>query len=208
MIARLTGLLLESTLTDAILDVNGVGYRLLLPMSTVALLPSLGSKVTFHTYLAVREDAMTLYGFLTKEERMLFQLIVDNVKGFGPRLALSVLSTLSVSSVCSAVANQDVKLLSSISGVGKKSASQFLLDLKGKLDCLGNVAPVPTSSPTVASTTDSQVIQDAVSALETLGFRGADAKRVVDEIIAAEPDKKFTSEALIRRALGIMSGQK
>lgn len=206
MIARLTGELLESSLLDAIVDVNGVGYRLLLPMSTVERLPQPGSKVTLHTYLAVREDAMTLYGFLTREEKQLFQLIVDNVKGFGPRLALNVLSSMSVSAFCGAVAAQDAKLLSSINGVGKKSASQLLLDLKGKVD--GFTSAVRPAAANVAGATGQQEMQDAVAALETLGFRGADAKRTVEEIVAAEPAREFSSESLIRQALARMSGQK
>ena len=188
------------------MDVNGVGYRLLLPMSTVERLPQPGSRVTLHTYLAVREDAMTLYGFLTREEKQLFQLIVDNVKGFGPRLALNVLSSMSVSAFCGAVAAQDAKLLSSINGVGKKSASQLLLDLKGKVD--GFTSAVRPAAANVAGATGQQEMQDAVAALETLGFRGADAKRTVEEIVAAEPAREFSSESLIRQALARMSGQK
>ena len=113
---------------SVILDVHGVGYELLIPLSTAEKLPMPHATLTLFTYLAVREDALTLYGFLTREEKRLFSLIVNDVKGFGARLALNVLSAMSISAFCTAIASQDIKLLSKINGVGKKSAAQLLLD--------------------------------------------------------------------------------
>lgn len=196
MIAQLTGELIDATADSAVVDVCGVGYLLHVPLSTSSCLPPLKTRLTFYTELVVREDAMTLYGFLTRSERRLFQLIVDNVKGFGPRLALNVISAMSVSAFCSAVANQDGKLLGKINGVGKKSAAQLLLDLRGKLDEFSaEITPRP------AAVEDSQAVSDAVAALTTLGFRAEEARRSVEAVIASDPQRQWKVDTLLRQTL-------
>ena len=202
MIAQLTGELVESTLGTAVVDVNGVGYEAQIPLSTAEHLPQPHSRVTLFTYLAVREDALTLYGFLTHAEKQLFELVLENVKGFGPKLALNVISSMSVSAFCAAVANQDLKLLSKISGVGKKSAAQLLLDLKGKLGGLGGGAAA--AQPGAAAAQLTPAAKDAVAALETLGFKRDDAQSAIQALLAEKPD--LSSESLIRQALARMSG--
>lgn len=208
MIAQITGELIESSMQLATVDVNGVGYELSLPLSTVEQLPHLHERVTLYTYLAVREDAMQLFGFITKAEKTLFRLIVDNVKGFGPRLALSVLSSMSVSAFCNAVSRQDVKLLSQINGVGKKSAAQLLLDLKGKLGSLGD-APSAASAAGAGAAEFTPEAEDAIAALGTLGFKPDDARRAVAEIIAeSSGNAALPASAFIRKALSRMSAAK
>ena len=210
MIDRLTGELVESSMAHAVLDVNGVGYYLWLPLSSVEKLPALHSRITLFTYLSVREDALVLYGFVTRTERQLFQMIHEGVKGFGPKLALSVLSSMAIPDFCAAVADQDVKRLSGISGVGKKSAQQLILDLRGKLDVLG-VAPRSSSAATVVAASDAasqQAVKDAIAALETLGFKHDDANKAIEQVLSAAPDAANSSSTLIRKALAAINAAK
>ena len=205
MIAQLTGELLESTTTNAVLDVNGVGYSLLVPLSTVERLPQPGKRLTLFTYLAVREDAMVLYGFFTRQERDLFTLILENVKGFGPRLALNVLSAMSIDAFCSAVAGKDLKLLGRISGVGKKSAEQLVLDLKGKLDAFGVGLQAARPEDGQASTAEAACqneVKDATAALVQMGFRQEDAQKMVAAVLPEMLSSgKVTASSLILIAL-------
>ncbi len=185
MIARLTGELLEKTPADVVLDVHGVGYQLSIPLSTADRLPAPGTQLTLYTYLAVREDAMVLYGFGTRQEKELFTLILENVKGFGPRLALNVLSAMPIANFCQAVAAKDLKLLGRINGVGKKSAEQLVLDLKGKLDGLAGVA-LPAGDGGAAPPEDAACqneINDAVAALVQMGLRQEDAQKLVAAVL-------------------------
>lgn len=199
MIERLTGELVESSMTDAVVDVNGVGYHLWLPLSSVEKLPPLHTRLTLHTFLSVREDAMVLYGFVTREERELFRLIHENVKGFGPRLALNVLSSLSVTDFCNAIATQDFKRLGTVSGVGRKSAQQLVLDLRGKLGGFG-ASPAPAARER-SGKAEAPAVEDAIAALATLGFRPDEARQAVEQVAAASPECVGDSSTLIRRAL-------
>lgn len=205
MIAQLTGTLVESTTETVLLDVHGVGYELLIPLSTAEKLPMPPATLTLFTYLAVREDALTLYGFLTRDEKRLFSLIVNDVKGFGARLALNVLSAMSISAFCAAIASQDIKLLSKINGVGKKSAAQLILDLKGKLDVFGGALPPAAAGASGAPGALDAAASDAVKALTTLGFRHDDAEKVIRELLSDDPERKLSTSALITKALGRMT---
>ena len=204
MIAQLTGILVEHTMETVLLDVHGVGYELLIPLSTAEKLPLPNSPLTLFTYLAVREDALTLYGFLTRDEKRLFSLIVNDVKGFGARLALNVLSAMGIPAFCTAIANQDVKLLSKINGVGKKSAAQLLLDLKGKLGAFGDLVPANGNALAAPGAMDAGA-SDAVKALTTLGFKHDDAEKVIRELLANDPERKLSTSSLITKALGRMT---
>ena len=205
MIAQLTGTLIENTMDSVVVDVQGVGYELLIPLSTAEKLPMPHAPITLYTYLAVREDALTLYGFLTRAEKRLFSLIVNDVKGFGARLALNVLSAMSISAFCAAIASQDIKLLSKINGVGKKSAAQLVLDLKGKLGDFGGTLPTSAANGVSASGALDAAASDAVKALTTLGFKQNDAETAIRELIAADPERKLSTSALITKALGRMT---
>ena len=151
MIGRLCGVLLEKNPPQILLDVQGVGYELDVPMSTFYNLPALNEKVVLHTQLIVREDAHLLYGFLTLEERIAFRQLLK-ISGVGAKLALSVLSGLSLQDLANAVANKEVGMLTRIPGVGKKTAERLLLELEGKFIAAGpSSAARPFPPPTTTS---------------------------------------------------------
>ena len=133
MITFLHGQLVEALPTRVVVDVNGVGYEALIPLSSYNRLPPPGQPVRLLTQLVVREDAHTLYGFMTAEERDLFRLLVNTVSGIGPKIALNILSGINVTAFRGAVANGDVKALSQISGVGKKTAERMIVELRDKI---------------------------------------------------------------------------
>src|SRR6195256_1023370 len=133
MITFLDGSLASALPTQAIVNVGGVGYEVLIPLSSYDKLPAVGQPVHILTHLHVREDAHILYGFMTAAERDLFRLLVNNVSGIGPKLALAVLGGMSVSNFKTAVVNSDIAAISKISGLGKKTAERIVLELKDKL---------------------------------------------------------------------------
>jgi holliday junction DNA helicase RuvA len=166
MIGRLSGQLAEKTPPQVLIDVNGVGYELDVPMSTFFNLPGLGERVTLLTHFVVREDAQLLYGFLTAEERATFRLLIK-ISGIGPRTALSILSGLSVSDLAGAVTRQEGGRLQKVPGIGKKTAERLLLELKGKLGAdLGSL-----TGGSVASEAQADIVQ----ALVSLGYNEKDA---------------------------------
>lgn len=164
MIGRLSGLLAEKNPPQLLVDVNGVGYEVDVPMSTFYNLPSLGERVTLLTHFVVREDAQVLFGFLTNEERTTFRLLVK-ISGVGPRTALSILSGLSVGELAQAVSLQESGRLIKVPGIGKKTAERLLLELKGKL---GADLALPAS---VASDAQADILQ----ALVALGYSDREA---------------------------------
>ena len=195
MIARLRGTLLETSYTNCIVDVNGVGYEVAIPLSTFDKLPRPGENVELHILTQVREDAITLFGFATPGETELFCALVQ-VSGIGGKLALNILSGMSVANFCDAVVNRDVKALSRISGIGKRTAERMVLELHDKLEGFG-FAPGAGELP--AGNLDS--INDAALALEQLGFK-KDAIRKTLQTLASEMDEKDqTTENLLRAAL-------
>ena len=172
MIVFLHGKLVEALPTHAIVDVNGVGYETLIPLSSYDKLPPPGQTVRLLTQFVVREDAHTLYGFMTPDERDLFRLLINTVSGIGPKIALNILSGISVTAFRGAVANGDVKTLSQISGVGKKTAERIVVELKDKIGLAG---AWEAASAKRALSADEQRINDAVLALIALGFKQVDA---------------------------------
>ena len=164
MIGRLTGTLAEKSPPQLLIDVNGVGYEVDVPMSSFYNLPALGERVTLLTHFVVREDAQVLFGFLTHDERATFRQLVK-ISGVGPRTALSILSGLSVSELAQAVSLQETGRLVKVPGIGKKTAERLLLELKGKL---GDALAVPAS---VASSAQGDILQ----ALVALGYSDRDA---------------------------------
>jgi Holliday junction DNA helicase RuvA len=190
VIAFLTGRLAGKTAGSALLDVGGVGYRLLMPTSSLAALPALGDSVTIHTYLHVREDELTLYGFESEDERVLFETLIG-VSGVGPKVALSVLSALRPDALRAAVAHDDIAVLSGIPGIGKKTAQRLALELKDKLDLpdLSDSASGPRAAAAV----------EARDALLSMGFSAAEAAaalRGAEEGASAEQMLKSALKAL------------
>jgi Holliday junction DNA helicase RuvA len=197
MITFLQGKLIEALPTQVTVDVNGVGYEALIPLSSFDKLPQPGQAVKLLTQLVVREDAHTLYGFMTPEERNLFRLLVDTVSGIGPKTALNVLSGISVTAFRGAVANGDVKALSQISGVGKKTAERIVVELKDKI---GMAGAWEAASAKHGLSADEQRINDAVLALVALGFKqieAHDAVRGAQAVLGAQA----TIEELVRACL-------
>jgi len=182
MITFLHGRLVEALPTHVTVDVNGVGYEALIPLSSYGKLPQPGQAVTLLTQLVVREDAHTLYGFMTPEERDLFRLLVHNVSGIGPKIALNILSGISVPAFRGAVANSDVKALSQISGVGKKTAERIIVELKDKI---GMAGAWEAASAKRGLSADEQKLNDAVLALVALGFKQVEAHDAVRQAQAA-----------------------
>jgi len=158
------------------MDVNGVGYELLIPLSSFNKLPAPGHDLHILTHLAIREDAHVLYGFMAAQERDLFRMLINTVSGIGPKIALNILSGMNVSAFRGAVANGDVKALSQISGVGKKTAERIVVELKDKIGVAGAWEAI--SAQRALSPSD-QKINDAILALIALGFKQTDAHDAV-----------------------------
>lgn len=197
MITFLHGKLIEALPTQVTVDVNGVGYEALIPLSSFDKLPQAGQPLKLLTQLVVREDAHTLYGFMTSEERDLFRLLIHTVSGIGPKTALNVLSGISVTAFRGAVANGDLKSLSKISGVGKKTAERIVVELKDKI---GMAGAWEAASAKHGLSSDEQRINDAVLALVALGFKQIDAH---DSVRAAQAvlGTQATVEELVRACL-------
>lgn len=177
MITSVRGILIESLPTRVAVEVHGVGYDILIPLSSFDRLPPVGQEVRLLTQLVIREDAHTLYGFSTAAERDLFRLLVDTVSGIGPKIALNILSGMSPSAFRSAVTSGDVRSLSQISGVGRKTAERIIVELKDRLGSLA-APPVPApgipgGSPTVPDA--DRALEDATLALIALGFKQTEA---------------------------------
>ena len=176
MITFLHGKLVESLPTQITVDVNGVGYELLIPLSSFDKLPPPGETVRILTHLVVREDAHLLYGFMTAPEREMFRLLINSVSGIGPKTALNILSGISVTVFRGAVANNDTKILSQVSGVGKKTAERIIIELK---DRLGKGGALEAGSAQRALSESDQKVNDATLALIALGFKPAEAHDAV-----------------------------
>lgn len=176
MISFLHGKLIDALPTQVTIEVGGMGYDVLIPLSSFDKLPAPGGEVKLLTHLVVREDAHVLYGFMTAAERELFRLLINTVSGIGPKIALNILSGISATAFRGAVAGGDVKALSQISGVGKKTAERIVVELRDKVGAAG---AWEASSATRALTPDDQKVNDAVLALMALGFKQAEAHESV-----------------------------
>jgi Holliday junction DNA helicase RuvA len=197
MITFLHGKLVEALPTQVIIDVNGVGYEALIPLSSFDKLPPPGGDVKLLTQLVIREDAHTLYGFMTSAERDLFRLLVNSVSGIGPKTALNILSGMNPVAFRGAVANGDVKSLSQISGVGKKTAERIVVELRDKIGATG---AWEAASARHALAPDDQKVNDAALALMALGYKQVeahDAVRAAQTMLGA----KATVEELVRACL-------
>ena len=200
MIAFLDGKLISSLPTQAIVDVSGVGYEVFIPLSSYDKLPAAGQSVRILTHLHVREDAHVLYGFMSAAERDLFRLLVNHVSGIGPKLALAVLSGMSVSNFKSAVVNSDVTALAKISGLGKKTAERIVLELKDKL---GVAAAWEAASAAHAPTPEEEEANEAVLALIALGYKQIDAHKSVREM--QQKGEAKSAQELVKLALKRMA---
>ncbi|HZO86199.1 MAG TPA: Holliday junction branch migration protein RuvA [Verrucomicrobiae bacterium] len=197
MITFLHGKLLETLPTQVTIDVHGVGYEVLIPLSSYDKLPGVGQEVKILTHLAVREDAHVLYGFMTAQERDMFRLLINTVSGIGPKIALNILSGMNVTALRGAVAQADIKALSKISGVGRKTAERIVVELKDKIGPAGAWEAISAQR---GLTPEDQKVNDAVLALIALGFKQVDAHETVRAALAVLGDK-VTVEDLVRACL-------
>src|SRR3954470_19611149 len=200
MIAFLEGKLVNSLPTQAAIDVNGVGYEVFIPLSSYDKLPPVGQPIQILTHLHVREDAHILYGFMSAAERDLFRLLVNHVSGIGPKLALAVLSGMSVDRFKAAVVNADITSLSKISGLGKKTAERIVLELKDKV---GVAAAWEGGSAAHLPSPEQEHANEAVLALIALGYKQVDAHRTVHDLQQSHRDK--SAEDLVKLALKQMA---
>ncbi len=196
MITFLRGHLAESFPNRAVVDVGGVGYGVHIPISTYDALPGVGQPVRLLTHLQVREDAHDLYGFASEEERDLFRLLINQVSGIGPKLALAVLSGMPVATFKTCVARNDLAALSRIKGVGKKTAERIVVELRDKVGVAAAwEAATAGQTPPLQSHAN-----DAVLALVSLGYRQPDAHKAVEQFLKDTSGEPGT-DVILRGAL-------
>lgn len=200
MITSVSGTLVSATPLCAVIETGGIGYEISIPVTTAERLPQPGLSAKLHTLAVYREDSQTLYGFATIEERDFFRLLVEKVTGVGPKMALSVMSKLSLQTLKSAIASGDVGLLAKCPGIGRKTAERLVIELRDKLSPSDTATLVTPANASTAPATDNRV-SDAVLALTALGYKAADADKAVRQAWIAL-GSKATTEALIKKALG------
>ena len=204
MITSIQGLLTEATPLRAVVELNGFGYEVNIPVTTAEKLPAPGATVKLHTLVIYREDAQTLYGFATPADRDFFRLMIETVSGVGPKLALTIMSRMSLPVLEAAIRDGDVNGLSKCPGIGKKTAERLVVELRAKVGATGSGSPVagaadaaPGAAPAPSGNT---VFRDAVLALGALGYKPADADAAVRRAqVALGADA--TTEKLVKRAL-------
>lgn len=204
MIGRLNGILLEKQPPEVLLDVNGVGYEVSLPMTCFYELPKMGEHVALYTHFVVREDAHLLFGFVTKERRSLFRELIK-ANGVGPKLALAILSSMSAKQFVQCVHNEDASTLVKIPGVGKKTAERLVLEMKDKLKDWGHDLFTPFSDDAVLEPVEDPTVSnlpedDAIAALLALGYKLSQAQNAVKKFAG----KGLSTEAIIKDALKSM----
>lgn len=196
MIGRLTGVLLEKNPPSLLIDVQGVGYEVDAPMSTFYALPALGETVGVFTHLLVRDDAHLLFGFATATERVLFRALLK-VNGVGAKVALAILSGMSTDEFLSCVTTKDVAALVRVPGIGKKTAERLLIELQDKVATLGGGS---RPSGAAIATQEQSFRTQAEEALESLGYKPAEASRLLDKVATADQSVEQMIRAALRSA--------
>ena len=191
MIGSLNGLIISKKPSEVLLEVNGIGYEVYIPLSTSFKLPSVDQTVQLLTHLIVREDQHTLYGFITEDERKLFRALIK-ISGVGAKLALTILSGINVEGFIRSVQMQDVDTLVHLPGIGKKTAERLLVEMKDKIGQMGDI----TQNDAIESK-DLRIIQEAHNALTSLGYKSVEARKILDGI----DSNGLTVEALLKQAL-------
>ena len=194
MIAQLCGQILSKNPPEVVVEVAGIGYEILCPMSTFYQLSDTGSNVLLYTHLSIKEDSHTLFGFITKDEKILFRELI-RVNGVGPKVALAILSHLTVGSLVECISNEDADLLAKTPGIGKKTALKLIVELQDRLDKVEFSSGVMTSG--IVQNNNNPNAKKALEALQSLGFKAKEA----NSMIAAIEDQTLSTEELIRQAL-------
>lgn len=191
MIGSLNGLIISKKPSEVLLEVNGIGYEVHVPLSTSFKLPSVDQTVQLLTHLIVREDQHTLYGFITEDERKLFRALIK-ISGVGAKLALTILSGINVEGFIRSVQMQDVDTLVHLPGIGKKTAERLLVEMKDKVGQMGDIA-----QNDAVESKDLRIIKEAHNALTSLGYKSVEARKILDGI----DSNGLTVEALLKQAL-------
>jgi Holliday junction DNA helicase RuvA len=199
VITSIQGTLTSATPLHAVVELNGFGYEVNIPVTTAEKLPQPGAMVKLHTLVIYREDAQTLYGFATPPERDFFRLMIENVTGVGPKLALTIMSRMSLPLLESAIRMGDISTLAKCPGIGKKTAERLVVELKSKVGG-SDLGATATGSPDAGAASAGGTHRDAVSALIALGYKAADADQAVRRV-ALGLGPTATTEALIKKAL-------
>jgi holliday junction DNA helicase RuvA len=202
MIAILQGEVIEVTPVSVILDVGGVGYEVHVPVSTAEKIPAIGKRVKLFIHDVYREDDQSLYGFATRAERDFFRLLVEKVSGIGPRIALALLSKLSITMIASAIAAGDVGLLSKTPGIGKKTAERLVVELRDKMGAFTSVISATSAAPATQGrpAAGTSAVIDAVNALVALGYNLDVADKSVQKALG-KLGADASTEALLKTAL-------
>ena len=203
MIARIQGTVIEASPLRCVLDINGIGYEIHIPVTTAEKIPPLGQNATLFIHAVYREDSATLYGFATNEDRDFFRLLVERVSGIGPKIGISILSRMSVELLRGAIAASDVALLAKCPGIGRKTAERLVIELKDKVfaDGAGTASSVGSVGPTSEGNgIPASNYQDAVASLITLGYKPAEADKLIRKASTQLP-AEANVELLIRTAL-------
>lgn len=198
MIVGIRGKLVKATPLSAIIDVNGIFYEVNIPVTTAERLSGINSEVFLHTHAIYREDSQTLYGFATISERDFFKMLVEKVSGIGPKIALNIMSRMSVETLRCAIESGDVALLSKCQGIGKKTAERLIVELRGAFGATASQPSGAQSSPD--SPLPPSKFADAVAALAALGFKLSDADKAVRNAASKLPESASTEE-IVKTAL-------
>lgn len=203
MIGRLTGIIVFKQAPDLLLEVGGIGYELQAPLSAFMQLPQVGSKVTLHTHLTVREDAHLLYGFTQEKQKTLFRLLIKT-NGVGPKLALGILSGMNVEEFVACVSAQNVTALTKLPGVGKKTAERLIIEMQDRLKQeIAQLEQHANNNTQALKSSKKQSFQEAEQALIALGYRPQEAAKMLNNVDATVDN----TEELIRLALKHSMGQ-
>jgi holliday junction DNA helicase RuvA len=202
MIARINGVLIQKTTSHAVIEANGVGYRVFVPLTTFCELPETGQNVALNIYTHVKDDAIHLFGFHSSDERDIFQLMIS-VSGIGPKLAINILSGISGRELLNALSQSDLKRLTTIPGIGKKMAERMILELKDKACKLNAYEPVASMKNKMEFADD--IRDDALSALINLGYKEQAAVKIIDKLCNEDRDS-LTLDLLLKRALKELAG--
>jgi Holliday junction DNA helicase RuvA len=205
VIGRVIGVLAEKQAPDILVDVHGVCYELQVPMSTIYQLPALGQDVVLHTHMVVREDAQLLYGFYSQQERRMFRSLIK-VSGVGPKMALAILSGMAVDEFVKTVRINDIAGLTRMPGIGRKTAERLIVEMKDRLSewSVESGALDYSSGDQEQVPSERQLSQDAETALVALGYKPAEATRIIAKALKADPTISRSDE-LIRQALRSMA---
>ena len=190
MIGSLIGLIKEKTPSSILLEVNGIGYEIAVPLSTSFQLPNVGESAYLLTHLVVREDQHSLFGFATDEERKLFRALIK-ISGVGAKLAITILSGTNVNGFIQSVVNEDIDALVHLPGIGKKTAERLIVEMKDK------VSEISSDENSLSESNENSAVAEAINALVNLGYKTKDAKNILDKI----DSEGLTVEELIRQAL-------